>query len=88
MAKAAEEIRSLTGIRGAAAVAVMVYHFHLNMPSAGLVSTVLNHGYLSLDLFFVLSGFVMVHMYGDAVKRGAFQKRDFIGHRFVRFIAS
>ncbi|CDN49337.1 acyltransferase family protein [Neorhizobium galegae] len=79
------EIRSMTGIRGAAAVFVMVYHFELDrVPSDGAFSTFLNHGYLSVDLFFILSGFVMAHVYGPSFLSGAFRFGDFLWHRIAR----
>ncbi|WP_436254069.1 acyltransferase family protein [Neorhizobium sp. LjRoot104] len=75
----------MTGIRGAAAVFVMIYHFELDrIPSNGALSTFLNHGYLSVDLFFILSGFVMAHVYGPLFLSGAFRFGDFLWHRIAR----
>ncbi|MEN3147751.1 acyltransferase [Neorhizobium sp. IRAMC:178] len=75
----------MTGIRGAAAVFVMIYHFELDrVPSNGAFSTFLNHGYLSVDLFFILSGFVMAHVYGPSFLSGAFRFGDFLWHRIAR----
>jgi peptidoglycan/LPS O-acetylase OafA/YrhL len=56
----AAEIKPLTSIRGIAAVLVVIYHFHQNdvMPFA-LLGSLLRKGYFWVDLFFVLSGFVM-----------------------------
>ena len=55
------EIRSLTGLRGVAAGYVVLYHFLSFGP--GLAGNMLRHGYLAVDLFFVLSGFVMAMTY-------------------------
>ena len=56
------EIRSLTGLRGCAAVMVMLYHFSLSVPVDTLpLESLLHNGYLCVDLFFVLSGFVMAY---------------------------
>src|ERR1700742_1446435 len=56
-----KEIRSLTGVRGLAALFVACYHFlepfHPDWPP--LFLNFIKHGYNSVDLFFVLSGFVM-----------------------------
>ena len=58
------EIRPLTGIRGIAALWVMVLHFSIFIPTlhifpgAGKLPAI-NKGYLAVDLFFVLSGFVL-----------------------------
>jgi peptidoglycan/LPS O-acetylase OafA/YrhL len=54
------EIRSLTGLRGVAACYVVWYHFVASERSPAIVL----HGYLSVDLFFILSGFVMALTYG------------------------
>ena len=59
-----KEIRSLTGIRGVAALYVLVFHFFLlhtqpTTPPTSLVRNFLDNGYLSVDLFFVLSGYVI-----------------------------
>lgn len=81
---AATEIKAMTGIRGAAAVFVMIYHFEYRSTSTDLFSSMLHHGYLCVDLFFVLSGFVMAHVYGQSLKDGAFRFRSFLWHRFAR----
>ncbi|MBC7799876.1 MAG: acyltransferase, partial [Gemmatimonadaceae bacterium] len=62
---------ALTGLRGAAAVLVMVHHFTLRDPaSPAPLQTLFTHGYLAVDLFFVLSGFVMARAYGDWFRGG------------------
>jgi peptidoglycan/LPS O-acetylase OafA/YrhL len=64
----AADIRSLTGVRGVAAVIIVVYHygkFHLDRTSDMTVWSV-PHGYLPVDLFFMLSGFVIGYVYKDA----------------------
>ena len=59
---ASGEIRCLTGLRGCAAVLVMVYHFALALPAGTLpLQRVFANGYLWVDLFFVLSGFVLAY---------------------------
>jgi peptidoglycan/LPS O-acetylase OafA/YrhL len=57
-------------LRGIAAVAVMEFHFNVFfLPQARLTEIVpfLGRAYLSVDLFFLLSGFVMAHVYGEAL---------------------
>jgi peptidoglycan/LPS O-acetylase OafA/YrhL len=59
------DIPALTGVRGVAALWVAAYH--LLLPAgfvAGAPARVLGRGYLAVDLFFVLSGFVMALNYG------------------------
>jgi len=62
------EIRPLTGLRGIAALYVAVHHFH-SMDESSL-SPLIRHGYLAVDLFFVLSGFVLAMNYGKAFRNG------------------
>ena len=61
------EIKSLTGIRGLAAVLVVLYHTATTVGVFAPIMPILLHGYIAVDLFFVLSGFVMAMTY-----RGAF----------------
>jgi len=49
----------MDALRGIAAVAVVFYHFGSRL---GLPETVA-HGYLAVDFFFMLSGFVLAHAY-------------------------
>lgn len=60
------EIRSLSTVRGVAALMVAVYH--AGYLFEGTFS--LPHAYLAVDLFFVLSGFVMLHAYGPRIEGG------------------
>jgi len=84
------EIRSLTGLRGAAAVFVAFYHSFYFMVSNQADNSppvvFLRHGYLSVDLFFVLSGYVMALTYAPLFAGGfrmlAFA--DFLGRRIGR----
>jgi peptidoglycan/LPS O-acetylase OafA/YrhL len=63
-------LRSLDGLRGLAAVFVMTFHFNIFfVPQARLTDLIpfLDRGYLAVDLFFLLSGLVMAHVYGQAL---------------------
>ena len=69
---AGTRIAALDGLRGLGALLVMLFHFDVfYLPQAGLSRAFpgLTHGYLGVDLFFLLSGFVMAHVYG--VEMGA-----------------
>ena len=81
------EIRSLTGLRGLASVLVVAFHYSF-MPFQGQsgVRNPVGPGYLAVDLFFILSGFVMAATYGDSFARtwsvGTYLK--FLERRFAR----
>ena len=54
----------LDGLRGVAAVLVVLFHL-LETYSNGQATQFINHGYLAVDFFFVLSGFVIGYAYDD-----------------------
>jgi peptidoglycan/LPS O-acetylase OafA/YrhL len=79
------ELKELTSARGLAALAVVVYH--VDAYSGGPIDALLPItplGRLAVDFFFVLSGFVLAHVYGSAWKAGAYRHRDFLVRRFAR----
>jgi peptidoglycan/LPS O-acetylase OafA/YrhL len=57
------EIRALTGIRGVAACMVVFYHYFQDSSGFGPAHALIVHSYMAVDLFFVLSGFVMALTY-------------------------
>jgi peptidoglycan/LPS O-acetylase OafA/YrhL len=62
-----KRLSSLDGLRGIAAVAVMIFHFDVFFLPQAHLPFVIGRAYLAVDLFFLLSGFVMVHVYGSAL---------------------
>jgi peptidoglycan/LPS O-acetylase OafA/YrhL len=72
-----EEVRSLTGLRGIAAFAIVMVHYQI-VPVPKI--------YLAVDLFFVLSGFVMAMTYGRRLRqhRDWSTYGDFLWKRFAR----
>lgn len=70
--------RTLDGMRGVAALAVVVMHAHLLIGANVLV-----RGYLAVDLFFALSGLVLAHAYGARFDAGLGAGR-FMVQRTVR----
>lgn len=68
----------LDGLRGVAALVVVAYHFFETYAQNPATQT-LNHGYLAVDFFFVLSGFVIGYAYDDRWDRmstwGFFKRR-------------
>ena len=70
----------LDGLRGVAAVLVVAYHILENFFGLGAAHP-LNHGYLTVDFFFILSGFVIGYAYDDRWDRmsvWAFFKRRLV----------
>lgn len=67
------ESPALTGLRGVAAVLVVMHHASLDLGAIDLpwAGGLLRKGYLGVDLFFVLSGFVMSMVYGAWFTGGA-----------------
>lgn len=64
------EIKSLTGLRGVATCYVVAFHLYGNaMSDTTVFGRALLHGYLAVDLFFVLSGFVMALSYARLFER-------------------
>lgn len=68
----------LDGLRGVAAMIVVAFHL-FETYSPGPSGQILNHGYLAVDFFFVLSGYVIGYAYDDRWKKmttwGFFKRR-------------
>lgn len=75
----------LDGLRGVAALLVIWYHVHEGFAFAGGTSviTYINHGYLAVDFFFILSGFVIGYAYDDRWHRGL-STGNFFKRRLIR----
>ena len=69
----------MEGLRGAAALLIVFFHLHMQLP--GLAAT--RNGYLAVDLFFVLSGYVIAGAYGARL-RDAREGFAFMVRRFAR----
>jgi len=78
-------IASLTGIRALAAFLVLFLHAGQNIPVGITDVGVVSRGYLGVDLFFLLSGFILTYVYFDSMKRPTGRKfAIFMWHRFIR----
>ncbi len=80
----------LDGLRGVAAILVLWYHIHEGFAFAGSVNGVsdglirsFNHGYLAVDFFFILSGFVIGYAYDGRWGKG-FTMKEFFRRRLIR----
>jgi peptidoglycan/LPS O-acetylase OafA/YrhL len=66
---------ALDGLRGVAAIAVMISHFSQE--------TVFKNAYEAVDLFFMLSGFVIAHAYGARLLNGM-TTSEYVRRRLIR----
>ena len=77
----------LDGLRGAAALMVVWYHFFEGFAFAeGTAITTFNHGHLGVDLFFMLSGFVISYAYDDRWQgtHNRLTLKEFFKRRLIR----
>lgn len=83
-----EPLASLTPLRGIAALWVVLYHLCQHMPNLHPehYTGAVQKGYLAVDMFFVLSGFVITHAYKDGFARGVTgpRYRNFLKARVAR----
>ncbi len=74
----------LDGLRGVAAVMVVIFHiFEANVTDMEFhTDQIVNHGYLGVDFFFILSGFVIGYAYDD--RWGKMSLWGFCKRRLIR----
>lgn len=72
----------LDGLRGVAAFIVLWYHIFEAFATSPMDQN-FNHGYLAVDFFFILSGFVIGYAYDDRWKRGM-TAGNFFKRRLIR----
>lgn len=72
----------LDGLRGVAALLVIWYHVFEAFATSPIDQR-FNHGYMAVDFFFILSGFVIGYAYDDRWKTSMTIK-DFIKRRLIR----
>ena len=83
---AKEHLRSHTGLRGIAALMVAPVHMYCDEFVANFDRTVLPflNSVLAVDVFFVLSGFILPYVYHDSEGNMNTSWRKFFGARFAR----
>ena len=84
-----KEIKSLTSLRGIAALAVVMQHFSTTAQKHASITipSLVPHGYLAVDFFFVLSGFIMCYTYLATFKQlGWSAYPDFLFRRAIRLL--
>jgi len=71
----------LDGLRGMAALAVVVFHF-MEVIVPDYSRNFIGHGFLAVDFFFCLSGFVIAYAYDGRI--GSLGLGEFFGSRLIR----
>ena len=71
----------LDGLRGVAALMVVCFHL-FEAYATSHIDQEINHGYLAVDFFFILSGFVVGYAYDDRWK--TMKIKDFLKRRLIR----
>lgn len=79
----AANIRSLTALRFFAAFWVVLFHYwpKLEAPATPML---IQKGYLGVELFFILSGFILCHVYRTSVEQQRFHYGRFLWARLAR----
>ena len=83
------EIRPLTGIRGVAAIWVVLFHYKTDLlalvPSLSILNPIIDRGAYGVDIFFVLSGFVISTVYKiENITLNIRKYRGFLINRIAR----
>ncbi len=72
----------LDGLRGVASVVVVAFHVMETFTGGNRFIQIINHGYLAVDFFFLLSGFVVAYAYDDRWRKMTLW--DFYKRRLIR----
>lgn len=72
----------LDGLRGVAAIMVVFFHVFETFSNGDHTKQIINHGYLAVDFFFMLSGYVISYAYDNRWEKMSL--KDFFIRRLVR----
>jgi peptidoglycan/LPS O-acetylase OafA/YrhL len=72
----------LDGLRGVASLMVVAFHLFEPFSGENPVKQIINHGYMAVDFFFMLSGFVIAYAYDDRWPR--MTQWEFYKRRLIR----
>ena len=79
------DLRTLTALRFFAAFWVFMFHIQvISHEWDGSFANFIENGARGVDLFFILSGFVMLHVYEDQISSRRFSFRSYMIKRFAR----
>src|SRR4051794_472722 len=71
----------LDGLRGIAALAIVIFHF-MEWAITDYSKNFIGHGFLAVDFFFCLSGFVIGYAYDDRIRKLGI--KEFFKSRLIR----
>jgi peptidoglycan/LPS O-acetylase OafA/YrhL len=80
--KSKKHYEILDGLRGVAAIIVVAFHIFEAFAGGNRFKQIINHGYLAVDFFFLLSGFVVAYAYDD--RWGKMTQWEFYKRRLIR----
>ncbi|UKB84737.1 acyltransferase [Chryseobacterium sp. MEBOG06] len=72
----------LDGLRGIAAIMVVFFHVFETFSNGDHTQQIINHGYLAVDFFFMLSGYVISYAYDN--RWNQMTLKDFFMRRLIR----
>ena len=81
-----KDIPALTSLRFYAALFTAVYHikFFSGLEFPVIISRIFAKGYLAVDFFFILSGFILAHTYLKSFQDKSFSYKNFLIRRIAR----
>ncbi len=86
--KPKQHFEILDGLRGVAAMMVVIFHTFEAWNGGSAFRQIINHGYMAVDFFFLLSGFVVAYAYDDRwrspAKPNGMSIVDFFKRRIIR----
>ncbi len=77
-----QDLKQLTSLRFFAAMWVVLFHYWPSLGAA--MPALIGKGYLGVELFFILSGFILCHVYLTGFGEGRFKYADFLWARLAR----
>jgi peptidoglycan/LPS O-acetylase OafA/YrhL len=81
--QAPANLKPLTSLRFYAAMWVVLFHYWPHLVVSG-TPPLIAKGYLGVECFFILSGFILCHVYLPAFEAGRFNYGDFLWARIAR----
>lgn len=82
LSKSKPHYEILDGLRGVAAIMVVFFHVFEVFSNGDHTKQIINHGYLAVDFFFMLSGYVISYAYDSRWK--TMTLKDFFVRRLIR----